>query len=363
MDFSVLAQEGNARVTEVKMNNRTFKTPIIFLGYSFRKNANPTPWKETKLDEENVIDPIPIEGVLVNAYDYMKQKIEAKTKDSLGYKGITMMDSGGFQIQQRQLDLKREEIIQIQLHAEADIAFPMDYPLKPKISQREVNKRIKLTQQNNLYWTENYQSAFINIAHGFELKLLTKQMNKLKEPRFLALGSFVPYLMYSNRRNLIDVIIEFREKYPNTWLHVFGVSHLLATLLFYLGVDSVDSSSWLHNARFGSIHYHDTGPRAVALRDHPPKKAGHRKLTNDEWKEIDCQCPVCKNQGWEWLQKRGVVGLKARGCHNAFSYQQTMRNVKEAITEGKMEEYVKKSFEKSSLKYLSNYSFEKISNK
>jgi len=37
-----------------------------------------------------------------------------------------------------------------------------------------------------------------------------------------------------------------------------------------------------------------------------------------------------------------------------------MENVKEAITDNKMKKYVKKAFEKSSLKYLSNYSFKKI---
>jgi len=343
--FQIHDMDGWARSGTLSVNGKTLQSPCIFLGHSFNR-GNPLSWHYFN-----------VESLLINAYDLSVQKIDfARVRKIMGFNGVIMMDSGGYQIQRFKRNIDRKTIIQIQETSKPDIAIPLDYPLTPKMKNDEIDKNIEKTSRSNEYWREYYPNDFIPVIHGYDEKYLIDQINNLGNPAFLAIGSFVPILMYSDRKRLVDLLITIRKKYPDIFIHFFGVSYLVAFLLFLLGADSVDTSAHLHNARYGSVHLRHTGPRAIAVNTKKRKRpSAHKILDEETFLNENCGCPICHYLEFENLKLRGVRGLQLRGIHNAWVYKSAPAELRKTIKERKTVKVIEEIFSQSGLNYLYKY--------
>ncbi len=361
MDFIVKETCGLARKGVLRTNDIKVDTPLMFLGYSLGR-GNPIPWKK-----DNGISGYDVEAVMVNAID-VNANNKKHSKDQLIHKlidfeNLVMMDSGGYQFQQLDLKIEKDEIIRVQTEMKPNIAIPLDFPLKPGIDMNEILRRIGETKKSNIYWGENYKAPFIPVFHGYKVEQIKEQIEDFGESKYIALGSFVPILMYSNRKKIVDLILDIRKIYPESFIHCFGVSYLLSFLFFYLGVDSVDSMAWIHNARFGSIHLTNTGPRAIAYRSKNEKRPAHKTITREEFEKEECSCPVCSTHEFEQLKQRGIEGLKLRGIHNGYVYQRGVFEFRNAVMSHKVFDLVYKVFKNSGLYYLFKYAQKRLSNR
>lgn len=345
MKFQIQDVDGWARTGILSVNGKLLQSPCIFLGHSFNR-GNPLPWHYFNVD-----------SLLTNAYDLLVQKIDVtRVRQILDFDGILMMDSGGYQIQRFKRDINLKTILRIQERSKPDIAIPLDYPLTPKMNNKEVHTHIMKTFRSNTYWRESYPFDFIPVIHGYNEKQLIDQINNLDTPDFLAIGSFVPILMYSDRKKLVDLLVTIRKRNPDTFIHFFGVSYLIAFLLFLLGADSVDTSAHLHNARYGSIHLQHTGPRAIAINTKKRQRpSAHKLLAKEKFLDEFCGCPICHYLEFDHLKVRGVRGLQLRGIHNAWVYISAPIELRQTIKEKKTAMFIEKIFSQSGLHYLYKY--------
>jgi tRNA-guanine family transglycosylase len=218
------------------------------------------------------------------------------------------MDSGGFQLLKKDIQIKPDQVLEIYRKAKPDIGVVLDFPFHPS----ELNKRKQRwekTLKNTEFMMENsHDIALMPVIHGYSLKEIEKackEIEKISDPQIIGMGSIVPILRSLKSSNLtkidknsnsfkllIQMISIVRKKFPDAFLHAFGVgSASTMHLMFTLGVDSVDSMSWRMKAAYGAIQLPGLSDRFVISKNRPK---GRIPLT--EFSLLNkCNCPICKN--------------------------------------------------------------------
>ena len=101
-------------------------------------------------------------------------------------------------------------------------------------------------------------------------------------------------------------------------------------LLVYVGADSTYAKTWLWKAVRRMIFYNG---QVVCINDKTqswtPLYDGH---------QYDCQCPVFSKHGFEGI--RGSNRWPLRAAHNAWTFQHDVRDIREAIRAGSLDEYM-----------------------
>src|SRR5207244_4511968 len=76
-------------------------------------------------------------------------------------------------------------------------------------------------------------------------------------PTLVAIGKVAPTLGPLRRpdafRRVLHNIRRIRDVFPQSQVHVFGVGGMATAILLFHLVDSVDSSSWIHDAVYGRV--------------------------------------------------------------------------------------------------------------
>ena len=143
--------------------------------------------------------------------------------------------------------------------------------------------------------------------------------------------------------NIIDRVMEARHRINTLGeehlLHVFGVGSPLAGLLFFLaGADSIESISWIMNAKYFLVYQDKIGARKVSEKT-------TMCTTNVKWDEYCCSCPICENKELSEIEslmkKSGNKGFQNRDMHNAYVYQQIAFEAKDALRENRLIEFCK----------------------
>jgi tRNA-guanine family transglycosylase len=137
----------------------------------------------------------------------------------------------------------------------ADIAFTLDFPIPPNLDLKEARRRQKLTIANACWALENRRRkemklfACIQAWDGVSARKCAKDLAARPFDGF-AIGGLVPR---ARDWDLISEIVRVvREETGDRPLHVFGLGKpAIASRLFELGVDSVDSSSYVKAAADG----------------------------------------------------------------------------------------------------------------
>ena len=104
-------------------------------------------------------------------------------------------------------------------------------------------------------------------------------------------------------------------------------------LMFLLGIDSVDSSSWRTKAAFGAIQIAGVGDRYVTR---VKRHFVARQLSDTERNVLNgCRCPPCKRQGFPAL----TTSFRSRAIHNAWILQAEVRKARRLMKAGKYNRY------------------------
>ena len=354
IEYTIHCKDKKSKKGIMKINDKVLETPLFIPGFSFRgNNGNPRFWLPTNVDDI-LFNPIMVSALMVNAYDYGVNNGEKTIHEKLDFYNTVFMDSGGYQFLSKKIIPDPEIIIEVQKKSSADIVIPLDRPIPRNPSERQIQESINVSLKYNTKWLEEFPNKTLPVIHGTDVSHLVRQMEELSEPKAVGIGSLVPQFMYSSRKKTVLLVSEFTSLYPDIYIHAFGVSYSLASLLFMLGIDSVDSSSWIHNSRFGSLRIPHGGPRSVANRTKSNSK--HKSLSYKEWLELDCNCPVCSYDGkekvWSLLKQWKYPGLRTRALHNVFVNLELANEIKRAICEKKIKKYVKNVFMHTSLSYL-----------
>ncbi|MHA1212524.1 MAG: hypothetical protein ACTSSH_08690, partial [Candidatus Heimdallarchaeota archaeon] len=157
---------------------------------------------------------------------------------------------------------------------------------------------------------------------------------------------------------IIDRVMEARHQLDtldkNKLLHVFGVGSPLAGLLFLLaGADSIESISWIMNAKYFLVYQDKIGARKVSEKT-------TMCTTSVKWDEYCCNCPICIGKSLADIEAKmkmgGNEGFKNRAMHNAYVYQDILIEAKDALKENRLIDLCKEKlgthrFFKGILKY------------
>lgn len=344
----------------------------MMLTYSFRDN-NPKPWLN-----------IPNCTIMTNAYDiFQNSRLEQDIRshgihEELGLiKEICAMDSGGFQFISRgeEEKINPKEVIDLQNTSNVDIAVGLDYPILPDFSPQKASVLAKKSLNNIKLAHDNIKEGIevMPVLHGTtpkEIRQYFSKVNDIGEFTIYGIGGLVPQMRQSNTShkryfNIIDRVFEARKQLntlnENKLLHVFGVGSPLAGLLFLLaGADSIESISWIMNAKYFLVYQDKYGAR----------KASDRKTlctTSVKWDEYDCSCPICKRKDIkeieQLMKKGGNEGFKNRAMHNAYVYQRILYHAKAALRKNQLIEFCEERLgQHRFFKGILRYTLDKLQN-
>lgn len=233
------------------------------------------------------------------------------------YEGAFFLDSGGFKLLYNTgLDLSEfgihkqteaDDILDLQLGFEGDIVASLDYPLPPNLARSEAEVRMEQSLTNAVRAAERLTTNTTEMGtvpylytccHGQSredstdyVKRLFVQMGSILPSFGLAVGSLVP-LRGKDDSEVMELVKGVIQAIPDdrrqtTPIHAFGVSGVLTPLLAYMGVDTFDSSGYIHTSR--SLTY---------SQPHTQKK-----LRIMEMDETDCDCYICEAYPLQEIQQ------------------------------------------------------------
>ena len=199
--------------------------------------------RQMKEDETAIRIPM-----LVDSGGFVSLFADAKVRETGGLGVIELERDGQLQVTNPQDVLEFQEKV-------ADIAFTLDFPIPPGTETNEASSRLKLTVANALWAIKNRRRRDMPLyacVQGFDAASARECVQAYKGARFdgLAIGGLVPR---SGDRKLVQEIVEaVRNEDDSIPLHVFGLgSPDMVELLYSMGVDSVDSSSYVRLAAEG----------------------------------------------------------------------------------------------------------------
>ena len=312
---------GEARAGVLHTKHGELRTPVLLPVMSFIAGTTVRSggiWKYTRdyLLKAN----IPMLSQIMHFLDFsvspksLNQWRQKTIHEWYNYTQPLFLDSGGFKLLTNQsfdldgwgFEATPESILDLQQDFGGDIIATLDYPLPLELRDDEALERMNLSIRNAVQTLKLLQErgddqtvVFIPI-HGrtpAEIKwyinhFLAAYHQAQIERNFdgFAIGSLVP------RRNGPSLIMKLvsaaksaisEAGYANLPVHVFGVASDLIPFLIYLGVDSLDSNTYIQSAR--NLIY--TDPKSW-------KGLQARKL-----EKLDCGCDICRSLDLDEMKK------------------------------------------------------------
>lgn len=162
----------------------------------------------------------------------------------------------------------------------ADVAFTLDFPIPPNLVRGEAELRKRLTIANALWAADNRrrkEMLLYGCIQAWDAASAREVSIAYSKAAFdgVAIGGLVPR---SRDRDLLESIIRsVREILPDIPLHAFGLGRPdLTDWLFRIGIDSVDSSSYVKMAAEGRLW----GRPDVQIDEPSPTDRIHLALCN-----------------------------------------------------------------------------------
>ena len=326
------------------------KIEFPFVWFTQPIKAHPKPWLFFKID-----------GIMLNAYEILRNDSVAKQVRTegvhkyMGFDGLITMDSGGYLFMKKgEINITPKTILELYEDSKPNFGVVLDFPSTPNLPREVIEERLSRTLENTKQMLEMRRTTnpkLIPVIHGHDREILghyIERLQKIGEFDIYGIGSLVP-LVFNTKgiggiHNAIRVISWVRALLPDKIIHVFGVgSSITMHLMFYAGVDSVDTTAWRTKAAFGAIQLSGSGDRYIT----PVKRnKPYTKLSKEEQKILEeCECPACKRHGFEGLKRSFTL----RALHNAWVYQREVEKAREFIENGEYSEYVKGLVEKNRL--------------
>jgi 7-cyano-7-deazaguanine tRNA-ribosyltransferase len=327
IEFEVRDKDLLARIGRFRTKSGTVETPI------FLPVINPA--REVVKPRE-LWDLFGCNALITNAY-IVKKYFGEKAKERgihgiLDFPGVVMTDSGAYQIlAYGSVEVTNEEIIRYQEEIDTDIATILDVPTgwgvssdHAKYTVDETLRRAKelenLRRRMDIAWVGPIQG-------GCFLNLVASSAREIGNLPFHihALGSPTPVMEQYLFTVLVDMVLTAKMNAPiNRPFHLFGAGHpLIFPLIVALGCDIFDSAAYSLFARENRY-----------LTDY-----GTMHLKDLEY--LPCSCPVCvKYEPRDLMEMPKDEREKNLSMHNLYVCFSEIRRVKQAISEGRLWEYV-----------------------
>ncbi|MCX8168573.1 MAG: tRNA guanosine(15) transglycosylase TgtA [Ignisphaera sp.] len=276
-------------------------------------------------------------GIMTNAYILKKHRgAVADIHDHLGFSGVVVTDSGAYQIlRYGDVEVSNREIVQYQCEIKSDIGVILDIPTSSDVDRDAALKSADETYRRAVEVLDIVERCgdtlwTLPIQGGTHLDILRQYAERSVEVFYrgysiYALGSPTTLLEQYDFDRIIDMIFAVRSIIPfSTPLHLFGAGHpLIVPFAAALGVDTMDSASYILYAKDDRY----MGSRAT--------------YRLEDLSYFPCTCPVCSKYSPEDVRrmpKRKRVELLA--LHNLHALSREFREVKQAIKEGRLWEYL-----------------------
>ena len=293
--------------------------------------------------KEKLTDAFMINASILLNSPIIEEVLKKGIHSYLNYEGVVFCDSGGYSKFSR--DIQQDKLLDVQLRLGVDIITTLDYPTQ--LSKTWVRRdMIRKSVDNALIAGENIDDeknvlifASVHGPSSNEIKNTITFLERYSSFDGYAVGSLLS--IKSDYKRIVDLIIAARRA-TNKHLHAYGiVGSATYPLMFYLGVDSVDSQGTLLSG--GTRHFYVPGKTDIH----------YKKLEMSQW---SCPCKVCTNQVAQNLSLREKIAL-----HNFLTVQREVKLIQRLIMEGSYEEYLKDRFATSTvLKRAFKYASRKI---
>jgi len=290
------------------------------------------------------------------------------------------LDNGAYTALYQGKELDAERVLDLQEGIDPDFTIPLDYPYKPGMERKEMDKRWERTKENILYWQESSSLEIIPSLHAVGTKMMVNSIQWLQKrcnSEFLAVGSVIT--RYNSRikinekfngyfgdrqpsKQLMDMLLfvgQMTKKYSDFDIHImgFGSSPLTYHLGVYCGVHSTDSSGHRRKAAFGNIILPGTATRYICNReynfDNRPPNAEEKELLEE------CMCPICRELARDSKIRLETLAShwKLRAIHNIWIIKYEEQRAKYLLNEGEdiYEKFLEEMFAKSGLNHLWKY--------
>ena len=281
----------------------------------------------------------------------------------LEFNGKIMLDSGGFLYQKEgKPPPSVDEYLEITKKLKPDIVVSLDFPLNP-LSTQNNHKRVIKTLKNLIEIRDKFSSEkviIMPVLHGFNIKAIEYMLQFMEKHdidlSYVGLGSLVPLIRHrvkQGRQIIIKLVAYLRKRLPHSLLHVFGIGGTTTMhIMFFMGVNSIDSAGWEKKAANGVIQLPGIGDRFLSKKPH-----NRTVLKSEELKVLkECRCPVCLL--YDNIKERIKLLNEKRDyrvVHNAWVYQREVDIAREMIKIGKYDEYISNVLQSRPFKKLFNY--------
>ncbi len=273
--------------------------------------------------------------VITNAYITLRHYGEEARKrgihDIIGYDGVVMTDSGGYQVlEYGSVEVEPVVMAQFEKDIRSDIPIPLDKPTGYGLDYRIAKEYVATTLKNSqdtLDVVGNTDAIWVGPVQGAEHSDLVehsaRELDRMGFP-LMALGSPVELMEAYEFATLARMIVSAKKIIPSKPIHLFGAGHpLTIPLAIALGCDMFDSASYMLYAKDGRYM---TPSGTVRL---------------EELVYLPCQCPVCSSHSLQELRmmERDECTIQV-AKHNLHILKGEVDFVKQAIMDGKLWEYV-----------------------
>ncbi|ODS40271.1 MAG: hypothetical protein A7315_09065 [Candidatus Altiarchaeales archaeon WOR_SM1_79] len=352
----------------ISFNGKELKTPNLFVSYTYHKSfldggLKHYPWKETNTN-----------AILVNAYDLMKEKFEGDIHKNLNFSGPIMIDSGGYYLLSRDLNVDPRDILDVEIKSGADFGVILDYPFLE--NGKGKFKRIKKTLKNTeiMYAKlKEYNDKFkiLPVVHGHCPRTLKTSMDGITaimmkynggEIESVGIGSLAPLSRcgYPQKIKIVDILTRVRKNLPDAHIHCFSLgSAVMMHLAFYCGADTVDSQSWIVGAGYKLVQL--PGFKLTRLSKKEPKFENNLKEFENHYrkleKEEDFQIPF----PIEKLIDNECNNVHYRAVHNLSVYYYEVKKIQEAIEDNKLDEFIEQRVKDTYFYNVFKYAKERVS--
>lgn len=366
--FEVDATAGAARVGTLSVRDSTIETPNLFPVVNFYGGGTENSlfgggihrtMKEfmvgadavNGLDCSDYFDAVMVSVASLTDYELSRERIESylsepikSRKEFASFDGTIFVDSGGFKFLLEdtiegsgfEMAIDQKAAFDIQKRLGGDIIVNLDQPITREDSFDTRREKARITAENAAEFirlSSSYDGSRYLTLHGYNYSMIDTFLSELQQvlgtkigqSAFdgIALGSLVP--LKDDKQRLVTAVQDCKQVlkdhgYDDLPFHVLGISGSSIPLLAALGVDSFDSSSYLHAAINGKY--------STSLTDAVPL---------DVVDFTGCDCKVCSDpsmvdrmQGNAKYQK-DILGPVA--MHNLILQKRELQKIRRRIRE------------------------------
>lgn len=272
-----------------------------------------------------------------------------------------LTDSGGFQvwslaklrkiteqgvnfnspIDGKRVFLGPEESIAAQHALGADIVMIFDectpYPATHEQAQMSMELSLRWAERSKIAHGDNQSALFGIVQGGMYSDLRRQSALKLIEIGFdgYALGGLSVGETEEERLEVLDKTLPFLPINQPRYLMGIGTPEDIVKSVL-MGIDLFDCVMPTRNARNGYLF---TSAGIVRLRN-----SCYRNDFNPL--DAECECYTCRNYSRAYLrhldEAKEILGSRLNTIHNLYYYQKLMRNLREAIKQNKLNDFLAK---------------------